>query len=216
MLILSRNPLKDSDTSETDEDVKAYVHSVMATRPVSDERLEMIREATLKDEDLQRVISYIRHCWPSQVPHMLLGYHAARAHLSEADGLLLYEDRIVIPVLQRMEVLQELHNGHFGLTKSRERAKMSVWWPGIGADITRGVATCEFCMTNKPTQKREPLMTTALPNGPWRKITADLFELDRKQYLVAVDYYSSDIEIAHLPTITSKQVISCLKSMFVW
>ncbi|KAL2091673.1 hypothetical protein ACEWY4_013936 [Coilia grayii] len=65
------------------------------------------------------------------------GYHTARAHLSEADGLLLYDDRIVIPGPQRMEVLSKLHEGHFSLTKSGERAKMSVWWPGIGTDITR-------------------------------------------------------------------------------
>lgn len=188
---LSRNPLKVSDASETDEDVKAYVRAVMATRPMSDDRLDKIREATLKDEDLQRVINYIRHGWPdsaSQLPHKLHGYHTARAHLSEADSLLLFDDRIVIPGSQQAEVLSKLHEGHFGLTKSRERAKMSVWWPGIGTDITRCVTSCEFCITNKPTQNREPLMTTPLPDGPWQKIAADLFELDGNQYLAVVDY----------------------------
>ncbi|XP_063072782.1 uncharacterized protein K02A2.6-like [Engraulis encrasicolus] len=215
---LSRNPLKVSEASDTDEDVKAYVQAVMATRPVSDERLEKIRAATLQDEDLQRVTHYILRGWPtsmSQLPHTLQGYYKARAHLAEADGLLLYDDRIVIPGSQQKEVLSKLHEGHFGLTKSRERAKMSVWWPSIGPEITRCVTNCEFCITNKPTQNRETLMTTPLPNGPWQKIAADLFELDGKQYIVAVDYYSRDIEIAHLPSITSKQVISSLKSMFV-
>ncbi|KAL7852791.1 hypothetical protein SRHO_G00185760 [Serrasalmus rhombeus] len=215
---LSRNPLKVSEAPDTEEDVKAYVQAVMATRPVSDSRLEKIRVATLQHEDLQRVTHYIHHSWPtpiSQLPRTLHGYHKARAHLYEADGLLLYDDRIVIPGSPRMEVLSKLHEGYFGLTKSRERARMSVWWPGIGPDITRCITTCEFCITHKPTQNRETLMTTPLPSGPWQKIAADLFELDGKQYLVAVDYYSCDIEIAHLPSTTSKQVISCLKSMFV-
>ncbi len=215
---LSRNPLTHHGESDTECDVTAFVQSVLSTKPVSGDRLNAIKKATQQDPDLQSVCKYIRQGWPSQTSQLentLHGFHAARAHLSEIDGLLLYDDRIVIPGSQRLEVLRQLHTGHQGLTKCRERANMTVWWPGIGRDITKTVETCEFCQVYKPTQKREPLMVTSLPDGPWQKIAADICELDGKKYLVVVDYYSRDIEIAHLQTISSQQVIMHLKKIFV-
>lgn len=204
---LSRNPLRDGTVSDTEEDVKAFVECVVTSRPISAHRLDDIREVTRNDADLQMVIGLIRTDWPKTMAHLpsLQGFYMARA---------LYQDRIVIPAIQRAEVLQQIHEGHQGLTKCRERAKMSVWWPAISADIAKIVKTCTFCMAHRPTQKRETLRTTPLPEGPWQKIAADLCELKGRN-LIVVDHYSRDIEIGNLPTITSQQVITRLKSMFV-
>ncbi|KAJ0050670.1 hypothetical protein NL108_005059 [Boleophthalmus pectinirostris] len=143
------------------------------------------------------------------------GYYTARHHLSESEGLVLYQDHIVVPKALRSFVLDQLHVGHQGLTKCREQAKLTVWWPKIGAQITSKVRTCNFCREHKPAQRREPLVTTPLPTGPWQRIAVDLFELEGKSYLVTVDYFSRDIEIASLTTTTSRQVVNKLKHMFV-
>ncbi|KAJ8398753.1 hypothetical protein AAFF_G00419500 [Aldrovandia affinis] len=75
--------------------------------------------------DMQMVIRYNHEGWLKHVPYQLKGYSAARAALSAEDGLLLYGDRIAIPTSLREEVLEQIHRGHQGLTKSREHAKMT-------------------------------------------------------------------------------------------
>ena len=42
----------------------------------------------------------------------------------------------------REAVLQELHEGHPGMTKMKALARMYVWWPGMEKDIETAVRTC--------------------------------------------------------------------------
>ncbi|KAK7929206.1 hypothetical protein WMY93_005601 [Mugilogobius chulae] len=214
---LSRNPLSNTSDCSTDNEVQVYLQSVVTNAPVSPQKLNDIRAATLHDEELTKVTSLIQNGWPSrQALHpSLQGYYSARSQLSETDGLVLYQDRLVIPTTLRSDVLKRIHEGHQGLTKCRARAKMSVWWPGISRDITQLVTTCRFCIENKPSQRHEPLLTTPLPQGPWQRIAADLCEFEKQNYLIVTDYYSRDIEIANLSSISSRQVIGKFKSMFV-
>lgn len=55
---LSRNPLQDRSTSDTDHDVKAYVQVVTSSRLVTGDRLDTIRKAISQDADLQAVVCY--------------------------------------------------------------------------------------------------------------------------------------------------------------
>ncbi len=214
---LSRHPLDGDHKSDTDGQVRAYVNNMVASKPITSPKLEEIRTATHDDVELQKVIAFTKKGWPQRMEEFspLRGFHTARAHLYESDGLVLYHDRIVIPTALRSNVLNQLHGGHQGLTKCRERARSMVWWPSIGAQITKKVRSCDFCAEHKPTQRREPLVTTPLPSGPWQRIAADLCEQEGKNYLIVVDYFSQDIEIAPLTTTTSRQVIGKLKHMFV-
>ncbi|KAJ8400337.1 hypothetical protein AAFF_G00397200 [Aldrovandia affinis] len=60
----------------------------------------------------------------------------------------------------RAEMLQWLHGGHQGNVKCRERARGSIWWPGIGKEIQELITACKSCQQAQPTQWREPLITT--------------------------------------------------------
>jgi len=60
--------------------------------------------------------------------------------------------------------------------------------------------------------RREPLIT--IPDYQWQLVGTDLFELDKKHYLLVVDYLSRYPEVIKLTSTTSTMVIAALKSVF--
>ncbi|MCG8079184.1 MAG: DDE-type integrase/transposase/recombinase [Candidatus Thiodiazotropha taylori] len=215
---LSRSPVKQCESiSMLENDINMYVESVSSNMPITDTRLKSIYEATQNDSELQFIISLTQNGWPESekdLSNSMRNYFSARNEFSLVNGLLLYRNRIVIPVSQRKEILNKLHAGHQGITKCREFAGQCVWWPTINKDITDKVQSCQFCQESRPAQRREPLKPTELPAGPWIKIAADLCELNNKQYLIVMDYYSKYIEIGYLNKPTSACVIGKLENMF--
>ena len=94
---------------------------------------------------------------------------------------------------KRAEILERIHNGHQGMTKCRQRAKDSVWWPGIKSDINGKVSRCHTCCKMQ-VQHPEPLIPSPFPQRPWQ---------------------TRFIEIAKLTSTTAVSVISHLISIFI-
>ena len=69
-------------------------------------------------------------------------------------------------------------------------------------------------VTHIKENQKEPLIPHSVPDRPWSKVGVDIFELQRKQYLVIVDYYSGFVEFDLLTHITTKQVVNHCKSQF--
>ena len=65
--------------------------------------------------------------------------------LSVKNGLIMKGKHIIIPETLQQEVLEQLHRGHQGMVKCKERARVSVWWPKINKDIEEFVRKCSIC-----------------------------------------------------------------------
>ena len=114
----------------------------------------------------------------------------------------------------RLQVLDKAHDGHQGIVKCRERAKASIWRPGLSREVQDMVENCKVCAKYRQL-RAEPLMSTSFPERPWQMIATDLFELDKLNYLIVVDYFSRYIEIAAMQKTTkSHEVIRALKAIF--
>lgn len=90
---LSRRPLDGDVKSDMDGEMTAYVNTIVASKPIRPPKLEEIRRATQCDAEPQKVMTFIRKGWPQRMPEFspMRAFHAARAQLSETDGLVLYQ-----------------------------------------------------------------------------------------------------------------------------
>ena len=214
---LSRGPEQCKDDGASHADVAAHINAVVSHIPATPQRMREIKQHTGDDQQLQIVLGFIRNGWPEyieKVPESVRQFYQVRGELSELDGLVIRGSRIVIPTEMRELILDKIHDGHQGLAKCRQRANQAVWWPRMSGDIDTKVQQCEFCRENKSTQRREPLLPSELPSRPWEKVAIDLCEFKKQNYLVVSDYYSRYLEILHMPTTTSSQIVAKLKVTF--
>ena len=138
-----------------------YVHAIVNNLPASEERLRIIREQQDKDPVCKQLK---RYCVSGEVEWKgpLKPYYHVRAELTVAEGLLMRGSRMVIPTSMRAEILERIHSGHQGMTKCRQRARDSVWWPGIKNDIDGKVSKCPTCCKMQ-VQHPEPLIPSPFP-----------------------------------------------------
>ena len=141
-------------------------------------------------------------------------YHNMHDILSYEVGIILKGEAILIPSALRGDITKRIHSAHMGYNSMIRHAKLLVYWPIMSRNIKQVVDTCAPCQELRPHNQKETLKIHDDGNGPWDKVSSDLFEIDGRQYLVVVDNYSNFIEIDSLQSTTSIKIISCLKMHF--
>ena len=109
-----------------------------------------IRAWTRQDRTLSQVLQYVQQGWPANGDPNLEPISSRRLQLLSFDGCVMWGTRIVIPPQGQLVVLQELHEGHPGITRMKGLAHMYVWWPGINADVEKFIWLCRHCQETQP------------------------------------------------------------------
>ena len=185
--------------------------------PASKTKLEEFQCSTSNDITLQELARHVHKGWPKEqkdCPEILQQYWTYKECISLENGLLFKDDRLIIPEVERTHILELLHYGHYGIKRTQDRAKESVFWPGITKDIENKVRDCMTCQQNSISQTKEVMHSHSVPKGPWMKLGIDLFEHNKKQYLLIVDYFSKFPIIRKLQGLSTGYVISELKGIF--
>ncbi|XP_054279007.1 uncharacterized protein K02A2.6-like [Macrosteles quadrilineatus] len=186
-----------------------FVRSIIDALPCSDKRLLEIKNAQHEDPEGQELLKCIQeNTWRKNSI-----FWKYRNELTLEDGLIVKGRRMFIPKALRKEILSRLHEGHLGIVKCRRRAQESVWWPGCSTEISTTVENCPTCIEHR-LQRKEPLMSTQLPQEPWTHLCADILKCNQNWYLVIQDYFSRFLELIELNTLASAAVIGRMKNIF--
>ena len=186
------------------------VHHITQSAPVSKTRLQELRLATQSDPTLSSLAKTIHEGWPQSkkdYPEQLLDFWSFRQEISEEDGLLYKNHRLIMPYSERLETLRVLHLGHYAVDKMQLRALETVYWPGINKDILKYYQSCKTCIKYSKSQRNEPLQSHPTPVVPWHTVATDLFETKNSKYLLIVDYYSRFPVLHKLSSTTSRFLI---------
>ena len=142
-------------------------------------------------------------------------FYEYREKLYVYDGIILYEDRVVIPPSLRSEVLESLHAAHQGETAMLLTAQSSVFWPGISKNIEATRGTCRPCIKNCPSQAKLEPVPPKVPTTPFECVVADYFDFKAMHYLVIADRLSGWSEAYRIkPLSGSKGLLILLKQFF--
>ena len=193
------------------------VHHITQSVPVSKARLQELRLTTQSDPTLCSLTKTVHEGWPQSrkdCPKQLLDFCSFRQQISEENGLLYKNPRLIVPHSKRLETLKVLHLGHYAVDKMQLRALETVYWPGINKDILKQYQNCKTCIKNSKSQSCEPLQFHPPPGLPWHTVATDLFEIKNVKYLLLVDYYSRFPVLHKLGSTTSKVLVQEMKAVF--
>ncbi|RYE25774.1 MAG: hypothetical protein EOP45_04445 [Sphingobacteriaceae bacterium] len=210
--LLSRYYNKEDKTHEI-EDLNEFVHTINIT----DERKEDFKKALQEDKCLSELKKVLLNGWPTDKKPLneeVKSYWKHRNDLILDDDLIFLNDRVIVPVRLRANILSQLHASHQGIEKTKKRARSIVYWPGIDGAIEDMIAKCDVCQTSRPKSPKEPMISHTIPDLPFQKIGMDICEIGTKSYLIASDYYSRFLEILPLNNKTAGQCISKLEMFF--
>lgn len=132
--------------------------------------LEEIRDETVRDPTLNGVIEAMKtQKWPSD----LFRYQAFSRELGLIDGIVVREDRIVLPLKLRRRALDIAHRGHPGVVAMRRNLRQYVWWPCMDRDVNGAVTECVGCTAVSSLDPPEPMSRKMMPERAWQEIAID-------------------------------------------
>ncbi|KAB0801714.1 hypothetical protein PPYR_03900 [Photinus pyralis] len=206
-----------NDKPEEPNWIKDIVHSVSASINISDsKKLEFIKE-TKNDPVLSEIIKYHKDGWPNKktcFKSLAYNYYKFQNEIVVENDLIFLNNRIIVPTTLRNYILSLLHESHFGIEKTKARARQLVYWPGLSRDIENMINRCVICERYRVANVKEPMLMHDIPELPFNKLAVDILECRRKNYLVVQDYLSKWLEMIPIKFKTSVEIINKLNILF--
>ena len=169
-----------------------------------------IREFTKEDPRLQLVCKFVNSAKQIDfAANKLEEFKSVWDTLAIYKGLVLKEDKIVIPSKLENRIIEIAHEGHMGIIKCKQFLRSRVWFPGMDRKIKQKIDQCIPCQAAIDTVKKESVKVSELPSGPWEVLSVDLWgpTPGGDYLLVVMDHYSRFPEVEFVSSTSAKSVI---------
>ncbi|XP_055634193.1 uncharacterized protein K02A2.6-like [Toxorhynchites rutilus septentrionalis] len=174
--------------------------------------LDDIRKETNLDDVLKEVVESIKtQVWPSS----LCAYQAFSKELGVIQGVVVRDDRIILPSKLLQRALDIAHRGHPGVVSMKRNLREKVWWPYMDRDVEHRVQECAGCVSVSSQGSPEPMHRKEMPNRAWQDLAIDFFSAKEcATFLVLVDYYSRFLSVTEMKSTNARKTIEVLESVF--
>ena len=178
---LSRHPVLEPSrgdaVAEQDEDHSpapsiAEIRAHQADNSLDSTRLQDLRKYAAEDDEYQQLKAVILRGFPdhrSDLPDSCKQYWQVRHSLTVDDNLIVYGCCLLIPTRMRRDMLSQLHESHQGMVRTKQQARLTIYWPGLDNDIDNLVSQCKQCQTHLPSHPKEPLINKPRPTRPFQR-----------------------------------------------
>ncbi|XP_043245128.1 uncharacterized protein LOC122393295 [Amphibalanus amphitrite] len=208
------DPTADDEVSEDAADplyaaVIAALHAERASEdgarlaPLVDPSLERIRAAADRDPEYESLREAVLHGFPEhrhEAPPAVRPYWGVRSMLALDGGLIVHGPRL----------------SHQGIERTKRRARLCVYWPGVDRDVTNVVSSCPRCPQLAASHANEPLwQEDDQPSRVFESVSADYFHVAGRTYLVYADRLSGWPYIFTCPrTASAEHLTRELRALF--
>ncbi|XP_062557343.1 uncharacterized protein K02A2.6-like [Armigeres subalbatus] len=207
---MSRLPIQDTNNQHRIEEVDLVVINQIETLPVTAEHLA---ECTKEDSKVKVLLQGLK------IGRSVAGcdrFGIDQSEFSIQKGCLVRGLRIYIPPKLRRQVLEELHTGHFGVSRMKSLARSYCWWETIDRDIEQLSRDCIECARIR----KNPVKTTPhyweQATEPFQRIHIDFAgPFLGLHFFVIVDAFTKWPEVKIIPDMTTETTIERLREYFV-
>ena len=170
-----------------------------------------VAKATADDPVLMKVVRLVQSGWSCDISSDLQPFFRIRNELFVERGCLLWNNRVVIPIVFRRHLLAELHSVHVGIVRMKSIARSFFWWPKLDEDIASLVSECTLCQEFASMPRKESVHHWAYPTRPFERVHVDFAEFQGSHYFVIVDAFSKWVDVFHMgSSTTTARTIQCL------
>lgn len=196
------------------EEEKELSYFIEANCPVT---FEQIAKASTKDVLLNKVVGFVHHGWPNKIDNSpeLREYFNRKDFITIEHGCLLFGYRVIVPNSLRSLILNQLHNSHMGIVKTKSLARLYVYWPNIDKDLENMCNSCEVCLKERRNPPKSTLSPWPWPEKPWFRVHMDfLGPFCRQYFLVLIDATTKWIEACPIKSTEAQGTVNTLREIF--